>query len=352
MRDSSGGSTCSNAARPGPDARLEGLQLLAGLAVDGRERDVELPVGGGAPRGAGPPPSRAACPARGPARTCSSPAMRADLGHVVGGGLEVDLLRAGDRAGPAATPCPPTGRSSRARSRCTIASARLPPVGIEMVQRPGEGRHVRVAGVLQRAAQLDLGMLAGREQPVGLQHDALAEDDRGVRLVDAQRALARHRGLLRQERGGAQLEQAVDAGQLAAGAQRGHQRLPEALADARLPDVAGPRDVGGQQVALARALVAVRHVDEQQVRLGQLGNRQRVRQMQRGDAASLAREPARAFDPGQVEPVQRAADVGHAHTQTLRTCGAFDQIGRANASRIGLHTYRDLLHSIANVSVR
>ena len=139
-----------------------------------------------------------------------------------------------------AAPCPPTGRSSRAR---TAARWRAPsrPSPVQVVQR---GRRRTCGCVLERAAQLDLGVLPGGEQPVGLQHDALAEDHRGVGLVAAPPPSGRGGR-------GAQLEQAVDAGQLDRTAAR-PSAPPRSPRRARLPACRRPRHVGGHQVALAR----------------------------------------------------------------------------------------------------
>ena len=196
--------SCRDAGSRGRGSSMlrEHAQALAHLLPAARDRREHLARRAGARR---PPRSpRRASPRRARATRRSAPRRRSP-----------------DRASDASTTCiePVTSprRSSRSRNRAgspaseesanvqpshSAGTKRVTMPSVESIRRPECSYEPSTVGAfakpcsLQEAQQLELGVVAGREQPVDLEHELLADHDRAVRvaLADrAQRARGRHR---------------------------------------------------------------------------------------------------------------------------------------------------------------
>ncbi len=142
--------------------------------------------------------------------------------------------------------------------------------------RSGQDGRVGEAGIGQKGADLHIGVVAGLEQPIELQDQPLADDDRRVRLLDRQRS-SFERAV---EPGGVsdcRDERATRGGQLGPGGNR---------TDEAAPHVGAFRD----EVAIRAAVIGEGNLEDHE---GAIAERGSVDLADRRDRPLLGAEPAR-----------------------------------------------------------
>ena len=176
--------------RSGPARRRQRDEALVLGAAQRLDRHRQLPLGRGPPRG-GLLDGRRAAPGR---PGSSGREARHRCRRAVRSPIRSAISRPRSESDASAASIAPHASPAPGTKAWSIAADGVDVIGL-VGDGSGQGRGVGEAGIGQEGADLQVGVVARLEQAVELEDEPLAEDDRGVRLLDGQAPLVQRPGL-------------------------------------------------------------------------------------------------------------------------------------------------------------